>query len=802
MAKKQHSIKPEPPAALRTEAEARLHQTKLSTPEEMIRLVHELSVHQIALEMQREELQLTGHALEDSLKQYTDLYENAPVGYLTITRESRVLQANLAAKKMLPLLMHKPLRRYIADESSLMFNKFLEDAFSSIEHKEAHIAFLDADTPEAHHVSAPRRIFHCDALVGADGAECRLTLSDITDLCNARQENTQLQEEILTEAAINRSLINSIPGIFYLVDQTGLIIRSNDYLRSEVIGNEQGERMEISGLELVHPADREKANEALQRAIRNESGETTFEGRVLLRGGSEYRWFVVTTRKVTIGDNPFLIGMGIDITEHKQLEKTLVENEDRFRKLFESHAAAKLIIDPKNGSIVDANQAAADLYGWPIAELCEMRLDQIQVNSLPPGELQRQIESCVSNKEQNFTFRNRIADGSIRDVEVFSNSIEIEGKPLIYSIIIDITERKRLEALADSILTVDLNGAIVSISNMGLDLYGTSNREELLGRPFASLLHNRDVDAWKEALATVQREKTAEKHEFLLKRKNNSICAAEITLSLIEESEGVPQSYLLILRDISQRKLVESELLFKKTLTGLGEMAAGIAHEIYQPINTIGLVVDKMLVNASKYSDDVKNDITTTSKKLHHNIERIETIVETIRSFAGKESKKAVTVFDSNTTVRAAMDIDSLICTEKSITLDLTTDNRELPVSGNIYKFEQLMLNLIRNSIDALEEKKKKHGTDFPMNIHIHSSRDSTSVVIRVQDNGIGISPEELDYIKQPFYTTKTPEKGTGLGLSISQGIVKEMQGTLSIESKEMEGTTVTVTVPLKERRK
>ena len=88
------------------------------------------------------------------------------------------------------------------------------------------------------------------------------------------------------------------------------------------------------------------------------------------------------------------------------------------------------------------------------------------------------------------------------------------------------------------------------------------------------------------------------------------------------------------------------------------------------------------------------------------------------------------------------------------------------------------------------------------MNIHIHSSRDSTSVVIRVQDNGIGISPEELDYIKQPFYTTKTPEKGTGLGLSISQGIVKEMQGTLSIESKEMEGTTVTVTVPLKERRK
>ncbi len=926
MTKKPHSIKRTTPSRLRSLAEKQLQQSQItlpdisSSPEEMIRVIHELSVHQIELEMQQDELEQTRSALEKSWVQYRDLYEEAPLGYLTLTRECRILQANLGAKRMFPSLMKKRLSSFVADEAYSRFNIFLEGAFSSRQHQEADIAFLDNDTPQAHHGSTPRRIFHCDALVNEDSLECRLTLSDITDLSNARQENASLQEKkknwdksihslfdnfadpvflidthysilaanaaftaifdksveeclninaldllipelrelrmnctekviatakplswedeqndatlrhtiypitdkegkveqllffvqnitqakaierkLQTEASINQSLIQSIPGIFFMTDQNGLITRSNEYLRSQIIGDQQSESMNIGGLELVHPDDREKANDALQSAISSEGGKTTFEGRVLLRGGPEYRWFVVTAKKVTINRQLFLICVGTDITEHKQLEKILVENEERFRTLFESHAAAKLIIDPENASIVDANEAAANLYGWPIEKLCQLRIDQIQISTLPPEELRQQIDRCVSNEEQHFIFRNRIADGSIRDVEVFSNSIEIGGKPFVYAIIFDITERKRLEALADSILAIDLNGAIISVSNMGLDLYGARSREELLGLPFSSLLHPRDIDAFKEALATVKRERTVEKHEFLLKRKDNTICSSEISLSLVEDSNGAAHSYLIILRDISQRKLIESEHLFKKTLIGLGEMAAGIAHEIYQPINTIGLVVDKMLVEANTYSGEVKSDITKTSKKLLHNIERIETIVDTIRSFAGKESKKGAIVFDSNTTVRAAMDIVSLLCSEKEIALDFTTAEAYQPVSGNIYKFEQVILNLIRNSIDALEEKMEKTGMDFPMKIQIDSSRDGTSVVLRVQDSGIGIRPEELDYITQPFYTTKTSEKGTGLGLSISQGVIKEMHGTLLIESKPLQGTTVTVTVPLKE---
>jgi len=921
MKKKQRSIT-SAPSELRSLAEAKLQRKPVtlpdvsSSPAEMLRVIHELSVHQIELEMQREELELTRSALETSLEQYTDLYEEAPLGYLTITRECRVLRANLAAKSMLPHLMKKRLSNFVADEAYSMFNVFLEGAFRSMQHKEADIAFLDDDTPEARHPSARRRIFHCDALVDENCQECRLTLSDRTDLCSTRRENALLQEgrkhwdksihslfdsfadpillldkqytilaaneafaaifgksvneclnmngfdlltpelreqrmkitekvlataksiswedeqsgkilrntiypitdkmgtveqllvfiqniteakaieqQLQTEAAINRSLIESIPGIFYMVDHNGLIVRCNNYVRNEILSDQQGEGIGVSGQELVHPDDRERANEAQKSAIEND--EISFECRVLLHGGPGFRWFLVTSRKVTLGGNLFLIGTGIDITEHKQTEKALVENEERFRKLFESHAAAKILVDPENGAIVEANQAAADFYGWTVEELCRMRLDQIHINTCPPKELMREIRRCVINEEQHFIFRSSIRDGSIRDVEVFSNSIKIGGKPFVYAILFDITERKRLEALADSILSLDLNGAIISVSNMGLNLYGARSREELLGLPFSSLLHPRDIEAWNEIITKTLHEEVTEKHEFLLKRKDNSICAAEITLSLIEDCDGNPQSYLIVLRDISQRKLIESELLFNKTLTGLGEMAAGIAHEIYQPINTIGLVVDKMLVDANKYSGEVKSDLTTTSKKLLHNIERIETIVDTIRSFTGKESKKGTTVFNSNTTIRTAMDIISLLCSEKNIALDFTTDETEPTVSGNIYKFEQLMLNLMRNSIDALEEKRKKSGMDFTMKIKVDSSRDGASIVIKVQDNGIGISPEELDYIMQPFYTTKTPEKGTGLGLSISQGIVKEMHGKLSIASKQMEETTVTVILPL-----
>lgn len=134
-----------------------------------------------------------------------------------------------------------------------------------------------------------------------------------------------------------------------------------------------------------------------------------------------------------------------DITEHKKVVESLWKNENRFRKLFEQHSAVKLILDTETGSIIDANEAAVRFYGWPIEKLKQMNIQEI--NTLPPEDMKAELKKAALSGEAGFEVRHRRADGSIRDVEVFSNKIETAGRDYLYLIIHDITERKWAERI-------------------------------------------------------------------------------------------------------------------------------------------------------------------------------------------------------------------------------------------------------------------------------------------------------------------------------------------------------------------
>ncbi|MHB1348878.1 MAG: ATP-binding protein [Desulfobulbaceae bacterium] len=132
-------------------------------------------------------------------------------------------------------------------------------------------------------------------------------------------------------------------------------------------------------------------------------------------------------------------------TEHLvQTNETLRESEEKFRSLFHNHAAVKLIIDPDSGKIIDANEAAVAFYGWPAEELRRMRIQDINISS--PEQVEAEMEQIKAGQGVHFEFRHRLADGSIRDVEVFRSTIDIRGKKLLHSIIHDITEHRKLEA--------------------------------------------------------------------------------------------------------------------------------------------------------------------------------------------------------------------------------------------------------------------------------------------------------------------------------------------------------------------
>lgn len=130
--------------------------------------------------------------------------------------------------------------------------------------------------------------------------------------------------------------------------------------------------------------------------------------------------------------------------ERRVTEEKFRESEELYRKIFEDHAAVKLMIDPDSGAILDANNAAANFYGWSREKLRTLRIQEI--NTLSPEEVGAEMEKARGLKRVQFEFRHRLADGSVRDVSVYSSRIEAKGKAILHSIIHDITDRKLAEA--------------------------------------------------------------------------------------------------------------------------------------------------------------------------------------------------------------------------------------------------------------------------------------------------------------------------------------------------------------------
>ncbi|MDD5722843.1 MAG: PAS domain S-box protein [Syntrophales bacterium] len=138
-----------------------------------------------------------------------------------------------------------------------------------------------------------------------------------------------------------------------------------------------------------------------------------------------------------------MISVARDVTERMRTDAALQESELLFRKVFEDHAAVKLIIDPDTGNIIDVNKAAVVFYGWSSEQLKQMKIQEI--NTLAPEEVKKEMEKVRAEKRIHFEFRHRRADGSVRDVDVFSSKIKVNKKDLLHSIVYDITARKQAE---------------------------------------------------------------------------------------------------------------------------------------------------------------------------------------------------------------------------------------------------------------------------------------------------------------------------------------------------------------------
>ena len=234
------------------------------------------------------------------------------------------------------------------------------------------------------------------------------------------------------------------------------------------------------------------------RLLREHGAVLGFECQFKRKDGRN-AWVSLNARMVcgTSGQLLYHEGLIIDITERRRAEQTLAESEARFRGIFAENGSVMLFVDPQNGEIFDANPAASSYYGYTHEQLVGMPIARI--NTLPPEEIAEEWNRALREECSHFSFHHRLASGEVRDVDVYSSPVDVDGKPLLFSIVHDVTERTRAEiALRENEESLRESQSIAGLGSYDMDLRtGLWKGTEVMDAVFGiDKRYKCDVEGW------------------------------------------------------------------------------------------------------------------------------------------------------------------------------------------------------------------------------------------------------------------------------------------------------------------
>lgn len=285
-------------------------------------------------------------------------------------------------------------------------------------------------------------------------------------------------------------------------------------------------------------------------------------------------------------------------------------------------------------------------------------------------------------------------------------------------------------------------------------------------------------------------ERVAERTRELKKEINEKVAAQERLLELNRELEN------RVRQELRKREKQQNLLIQKSKLESIGELAAGMAHELNQPLSGISMSLDNIdyQLAMNKLSNEY---LGSKISAMFNDLERIRHIIEHVRTFSRDQEKERAETFKVQEVVENAISMVKRQYQNHKVDLKVKLTEEPLYTRGNPFKLEQVLLNLLSNSKYAVESKAVR-GEDegYKQEILVSLDTRDSEVLLEVSDNGIGISEEHLDRIFEPFFTTKEKESGTGLGLSIVYGIIKDMGGDIKVKSKPGLFTSISVLMP------
>jgi signal transduction histidine kinase len=280
----------------------------------------------------------------------------------------------------------------------------------------------------------------------------------------------------------------------------------------------------------------------------------------------------------------------------------------------------------------------------------------------------------------------------------------------------------------------------------------------------------------------------------------------EQALRLRQEKERLEKT----LHDL---QVTQKQLIHAEKMASLGELTAGIAHEIQNPLNFVNNFSEVSIELLDEMNEEIENkdldeakaiahDLKLNLKKINHHGRRADAIVKGMLQHSRKSSdEKTLTDINKLADEYLRLAYHGLRAKDKSFNATLNTDFDPAldPVMVIPQDIGRVLLNLITNAFYAVHEKKKSNGTDYQPTVTLSTRKFTDHIRIAVEDNGNGIPQQVLDKIFQPFFTTKPTGEGTGLGLSLSYDILKAHGGEVEVKSKINEGAVFTILLPINE---
>lgn len=487
-----------------------------------------------------------------------------------------------------------------------------------------------------------------------------------------------------------------------------------------------------------------------------------------------------------------VVGSCTDITLRKQTEEELRQTTELLESFFANTSDAIDVLDLQDNPM-QVNRAFEKMFGWSQAEVMERGVEIIVPFHLLE-ERRKLHENILNGGYVNGYETQRLRkNGDIIDISVTISPLRDNKRSIIgiAAITRDISERKEVEAalreseakyrliaenMTDMIALLNPEGRAEYVSPSSAAILGAAP-EMFVGDSLIRFVHPDDRDKFKQGLTAMTEQKPGIL-EFRILHQDGRWAELEATGRVVPGDGEDRDKVVVVVRDITERKKTEELLRRSEKLTIVGQLAAGVAHEIRNPLTSLKGFLQ--LMNKKIEGQDYIFNLMLSE------LERINEIVSEFLVIA----KPQIARFQRHNLTQIVRNVVSLLETQaimSNVMIELTYQEDEgIIVDCDENQLKQVFINILKNAVEAMTDG----GT---VRVEIEAHRDGY-VCVRFTDEGPGIPEEQIPRLGEPFYTTK--EKGTGLGLMVSFKIIEDHKGRIEINSSLGSGTVFDVLLP------